>query len=863
MEGLVPSGSSKSSAQDGEFFSRADRLYRCAFQAMREILTGEEIPGAVERALAELGRSSCATSVYLLEGSPPDNPVLRAKWEQDQASHPDSSGRKAAPAPAELAACLAALFASESGAGRIVFQAAGELPEPLPGLLSAVGVAQVTIIPVVARERPWGAGVLFFTEPCGPWSAEEAGHQRLILACAAGAWAGDRRTREILESGEKYRLAVENANEGVVIAQDGELKLFNRRLLSFTGYTAEEFSSQPFVNFIHPEDRDMVATRHLKRLMGEDVPETYPYRIVVKDGSVKWISANSALISWQGRPATLNFLSDITERVEMEKELERHRETLEEMVAERTAQLRETNLELVRQIRERERTEAALKASEEKYRSIMESIEEGYYEQDLAGNFTFYNASICRMFGYSSDEMKGMSYRQYMSPETAERMREVFNRMYRTRVSVQNYEYQSIRKDGRIIVVECSGSLILDRDGEPTGFRGFVKEVTERHRIAEEKRKLEQELIQARKMEAIGTLAGGVAHDFNNLLMGLSGNLSLMLLETSPDDPGRERLHHMEEYVKSAAGLTRQLLGFARSGKYEVRTIDLNEMVLRTLEMFGRTRKELLIETELRAALSVEGDRGQLEQVLLNLFVNAWQAMGGGGRILVRTADEWGPLPVPELPAIPFVKISVTDTGIGMDEATQSKVFDPFFTTKQKTRGTGLGLASAYGIVKNHGGAITLASRPGQGSTFNVFLPASTKNPIREAPSRPVLCRGNETVLLVDDESVVLETGCEMLKALGYSVLSANRPKEALRLFEKEQDRITLVVLDMIMPGMSGSELFDRMKKIKPDARVLLASGYSLEGEASDIMERGCDGFIQKPFSLAELSRKIREIIEK
>ncbi|MBN2123920.1 MAG: response regulator, partial [Deltaproteobacteria bacterium] len=356
------------------------------------------------------------------------------------------------------------------------------------------------------------------------------------------------------------------------------------------------------------------------------------------------------------------------------------------------------------------------------------------------------------------------------------------------------------------------------------------------------------------------------AHDFNNLLMGIQGNASLMVLDTNPDHPFHERLRNIEELVKSGAELTKQLLGFARGGKYEVRAVNLNDLLEKSVAMFGRAKKEIEIHRSYNDDLwTVEVDRGQMEQVLLNLFVNAWQAMPAGGDLFIETAnvlvDEDCDRPF-HVEAGRYVKLSVTDTGVGMDEATRQRIFEPFFTTKKRGRGTGLGLASVYGIVKNHGGFLDVLSEPGKGTTFEIFLPASGKR-IRRAASIPQeIVEGAGTILLVDDEEMVIQVGEEMLRKMGYEVLPAKSGREALDLYRTHRNRVSMVILDLIMPGLSGGETFDRLKELNPDVKVLLSSGYSIDGQAAQILKRGGDGFIQKPFTIQEVSQKIGQIID-
>jgi len=382
--------------------------------------------------------------------------------------------------------------------------------------------------------------------------------------------------------------------------------------------------------------------------------------------------------------------------------------------------------------------------------------------------------------------------------------------------------------------------------------------------VSEQKR-MEAQLIQAQKMEAIGTLAGGIAHDFNNLLMVVQGNVSLMLLDVNSAHPHYEMLRMIEKQVLSGSKLTAQLLGYARKGRYALRPIYLNQLVADTSGAFGRTRKNITIHQDLAKNLfTCEADQGQIEQVLMNLFVNAADAMPEGGDLFLRTANVnfseikgRGYIPNPG----EYVLLTATDTGVGMDSKTIDCIFDPFFTTKELGRGTGLGLASTYGIVKGHGGYIEVESEKGHGTTFKVYLPASAK-PVQQAvkPSAPI-SKAIGTVLLVDDEEVVLDVSEKVLKVLGYKVLVARGGAEAIEIFKKHRDSIDLVLLDIIMPQMGGGEVYDRLREISPEVKVLLSSGYSIDGEASKIMARGCNGFIQKPFDIMQLSQNIRAIL--
>ena len=396
--------------------------------------------------------------------------------------------------------------------------------------------------------------------------------------------------------------------------------------------------------------------------------------------------------------------------------------------------------------------------------------------------------------------------------------------------------------------------------------KNLRQEVEKSRRLEEKRSELEIQLQRSQKLEAIGTLAGGVAHDFNNLLMGIQGNTSIVLSRLDPDDRNYKKLLTAQSYIKKSADLARQLLGFARGGKYEVETADLNKLIGKNAKMFGRTRKEITIYSHYQEdAWMVDVDRGQIDQVLLNLFVNAAQAMPKGGNLYIRTENIHykANSTIPHgLKAGRYLKTSVTDTGIGMDKETQHKAFDPFFTTKEMGRGTGLGLASAYGIIKSHGGIIEITSEKDKGSTFDIYLPATKKERKTKKEIKEPALTGNEKILLVDDEEMIISEVSGMLNALGYHVRSAKSGQEAVRVLAKNRDEIDMVILDMVMPQMNGSQTYDRLKKVNPDVKVLLASGYSINGSAREILERGCNGFIQKPFDLLQLSQKVRKVLE-
>ena len=630
---------------------------------------------------------------------------------------------------------------------------------------------------------------------------------------------------------QRYREFFENVDD-VCAEYDlkGKCTFCNQAAVRIFGYSREELMRlQHHERFANKQEADKVYNA-----FHEIYVKGLPANIVVaeflcKDGKIKSLEAVMSLIrDTDGNPTGFRSIGrDVTERRTMEQELAR-------------------------------------------YRDFMESIEDSCAEFDLRGRCTFCNEAAHRMLGYSRKEYLHLHHRQrFAGPEDIRQVYTLFNELYRTGDPARIFTVNVWCKDGSTKAIESIVTLIRDARGSVVGFRNIGRDMTARKKMEEEQERLREQLNQARKMEAIGTLAGGVAHDFNNLLMGIQGYTSLLLLDTDPGHPHFTRLKAIESHVRSGADLTRQLLGYARGGRYEVKPVNLNEIVETSAVMFGRTKKEIIIEQDLACDLwIVDADRGQMEQVLLNLLVNAWHAMPGGGEISLRTRNvvlERSHVRSLDVRPGPYVKLTVKDTGVGMDEMTRERLFEPFFTTKEMgvIRGTGLGLASVYGIVKGHQGAINVQSERGKGATFNIYFPASFKEIICEPQPEKITKHGRETILLADDEANITEVIGAMIEELGYQLLTAGSGEEAIDVYRANSERIDLVIMDMIMPGLSGGAAIVAIRAENPEARIILASGYSLDGEAQEILSRGGNvSFIQKPFELTDLSQKIREALD-
>ncbi len=532
---------------------------------------------------------------------------------------------------------------------------------------------------------------------------------------------------------------------------------------------------------------------------------------------------------------------------------------LESRIKQRTREMSRANQILAKEMSRRINIERALNDSHQTFLTVLNSIDATVYVADLDSHeILFMNKCMIDAFGRDFTGEKCFEvFRKETSPCEMCTNRQLQDQngnpaglvVWQGKNPVtenwyMNYDRAVKWTDGRIVRLQIATDITLLK-------------------------RMESQLHQSQKFEAIGTLSGGIAHDFNNLLMGIQGHVSLVGVKVDPSSPVLEHVKAIENYVQSATELTGQLLGFARGGKYEVLPTDINALLLKTSKMFGRTKKEITIHTKLQNPSPVmAADQKQIEQVLLNLFINAGQAMPGGGDLLLETKivdlDDEHCKPHQVEPG-QYVMISVADTGIGMDEMTRGRIFDPFFTTKEKGRGTGLGLASAYGIIKNHAGIIMVSSELGHGAKFNIYLPVTDKpaHIEKSSSSREELVNGGETVLLVDDEEMVIEVGQAMLEKMGYRVLIARSGEEACDTVVASGNDIDLVVLDLIMPGIDGGITFDRIREMQPTMPVLLSSGYSVSGEATEILRRGCNGFLQKPFNVYRFSQKIRTVLDK
>jgi PAS domain S-box-containing protein len=510
---------------------------------------------------------------------------------------------------------------------------------------------------------------------------------------------------------------------------------------------------------------------------------------------------------------------------------------------------------------EHKRNEQALRRSEARYRSLVQTAVYGIYRASYDGRFLDVNPALIGMLGYNSaEEVMALDPEKEVFVDAREhaRLLEEFHRTGR----MDGCEVRWKRQDGNTITVRISGRAVAGADeSESDVLEALAEDITER-------RVLEDQFRQAQKMEAVGRLAGGVAHDFNNLLMVIGGYTEVLLSQMEPQHPLYPQAHAIQQASDRATTLTRQLLAFSRKQLQELKVIDVNAIVL-DMERLLRPLigENVKLTTQLPADVGcTRADAGQLEQVIMNLVVNAKDAMPHGGKIVIRTAnvdlDESHRREHIFIKPGPYIMLSVRDTGHGMDPETQARIFEPFFTTKEKGKGTGLGLSTVYGIVKQSGGYIFVQSEPARGTAFTIYLPrVNEPSEVHGIAPAPIAAAGgSETVLLVEDEESVRELVRHTLAMRGYSVLEAENGPAALALCHQHKEKIDLLITDVVMPGMSGHELVQQLRALRPEVKVLYLSGYTEDAFAAQSGVTN-QSFLQKPFTLQNLARKVREVL--
>ncbi|NNK86215.1 MAG: PAS domain S-box protein [Desulfobacterales bacterium] len=515
-----------------------------------------------------------------------------------------------------------------------------------------------------------------------------------------------------------------------------------------------------------------------------------------------------------------------------------------------------------------------LQESEEKYRTVLENIEEGYFEVDLAGNFTFFNEATCKILGHEKEELIGINNRKYMNEKNAKKIFRAFNKVYQSEKPAKVLDWELFRKDGSVRIVEISVSLIKDENKRSTGFRGVARDVTDRRLRERERKRLEAQLQQAQKMEALGTLAGGVAHDLNNILSGIVSYPELLLMEIPEGSPLRRPLLTIQNSGEKAATIVQDLLTLARRSVPNLKPVNLNEIITEYLQSpeFKNMKSYYpdikVVERFEPNLLNVSGSYVHLSKTVMNIISNAAEAIEGTGEIVISTESCYIDKPVAGYDYIKdgdYAVFTVSDTGVGIPREDLERIFEPFYTKKVMGKsGTGLGMAVVWGTVKDHKGYIDVQSEVGKGTTFKLYFPVTRMELEKEKSPLPVesyMGKG-EKILIVDDIDEQREIASEMIKKLGYNVTSISSGEKAVDYLKHNQT--DLLILDMIMdPGIDGLETFREVRKVNPDQKAIIASGFSETDKVKEAQRLGAGAYIRKPYTIEKIGTVVRAELDK
>jgi PAS domain S-box-containing protein len=611
------------------------------------------------------------------------------------------------------------------------------------------------------------------------------------------------KSENLLDFEPDFMNFTEQSPNMIFINRGGSVVYANKKCEEVMGYTREEFLSPDFnfISLIAPESVDLVTANFQRHLNGEDI-EPYEYSLIGKSNKKIEAIITSKLIRYQGEPALLGIVTDITKRKQAEKDLQK---------------------------------------SEEKFRQAFQNAPIGMALCQMDGSIVQMNPAFYRMLEYSESELKHLTFRDFTHPEDLEKQMPYYEKCVKGEIDSYQLDKRYLKKDGEIIWVDMTVAITKDHAGQPLHALIMVEDITEVKMAEENRQRLESQLRQAQKMEAIGTLAGGIAHDFNNILGAIIGYSEMAIYDT---EKGSMVYHNMEQVLKAghrAKDLVKQILAFSR-----------------------KSEQDKKIEPSLGAIFA---DPTQIHQVMMNLGTNSAHAMEDSGGLLDVSASnvDLDPDTAAQYPGLEsgrYIRLVVSDTGLGIDSETLERIFDPYFTTKTKDKGTGMGLAVVQGIVKGHNGGIKVNSKPGRGTSFEILFPRTASEMQFDRVELNALHTGDEQILFIDDEETLIDLGRNMLTKLGYQVVARTSSIEAIETFKANPEKFDLIISDMTMPNMTGDMLAEEITKIRSDIPIIICTGFSEQLSDAKITALGIKGLLMKPLTIRKLARTVRKVLD-
>jgi PAS domain S-box-containing protein len=631
--------------------------------------------------------------------------------------------------------------------------------------------------------------------------------------------------------GIDFRTFTEQSPNMIFINLQGRVVYANKKCEDIMGYSREEFLAPDFdfMSLIAPESIELVKTNFKSHMSGEEL-QPYEYALITKDGQKIDAIITSKLINFEGQKAILGIITDITLRKRAEKELRK---------------------------------------SEEKFRQAFQNAPIGMALCNMDGSFIQANPAYYQMLGFTEDELKQMTFRDFTHPKDLERQMPYVEQCRRGEIDNYQMDKRYIKKDGEIIWVNMIAAVIKDEAGKPLHTVIMVANITEIKMAEANRQRLEAQLRRAQKMEAIGTLAGGIAHDFNNILGAIIGYSEMAIYDTEKNSLARNNMENVLKAGHRAKDLVKQILAFSRKSEQDKKIILITPIIKEVLMLLRASLPTTVeISQDIEPSLgAIFADPTQIHQIMMNLCTNSAHAMENTGGTLEVSASNvnLNPDKAPQFQDLSpgqYVALAVKDSGHGMDSATLERIFDPYFSTKTKDRGTGMGLAVVHGIVKGHDGGIHVTSRPNKGTTVEILFPRTASVMQYDTEELNDLPGGQERILFVDDEETLIELGESMLIKLGYQVSTRTSSIEAIEAFKAKPQKFDLVISDMSMPNMTGEMLAQALLKIRPDIPIIICTGFSEQISEQKIDQSGIKSFLMKPLTIRELARTVRKVLD-